>query len=150
MKRNTIVDIISALFILLFVYTSLNKFMEINTLKLVLKDYPLIGKYHNIIAWGLPVMEILISLLLFLPRTRLTGLYGSLALMSTFTLYLIYMLSFTTKFPCTCGGMLQKLTWPQHLLFNIVFILLSIWAILLVKRRSKQNEKIQDHPIVFT
>ena len=150
MKKSTIVEIISALFILLFVYTSLNKFMEVNTLKRVLIDYPLIGKFHNLIAYGLPVIEVIVSLLLFIPKTRKAGLYGSLILMSSFTLYLVYMLSFTTKLPCTCGGMLQKMSWPQHLAFNIVCVILALAGIWLSRKQPSQRKEAETSNVVFT
>ena len=134
LKRTTILEGIAALFILLFVYTGINKIIAIDTLKYVLKDYPLIGNYPALIAWGLPVIELLIAVLLFIPGTRKIGLYSSLVLMIGFTSYLIYMLRFTTQLPCTCGGMLQELSWGQHLVFNIFFIALGIIGIRLYKR----------------
>jgi putative oxidoreductase len=150
LKPATIIDIISALFILLFVYTAINKFMAMNTLKFVLKDYPLIGGMPTLFAWTLPITELIVTLWLFIPRFRLLGLYSSLALMTAFTLYLSYMLTFTTKLPCTCGGMLQKLSWPQHLMFNIFFIALATIAIKLYRKRGKQKEETEITPIAFT
>jgi len=91
----------------------------------------------NLVAWGLPIVELVVVVLLFIPKTRMKGIIASLALMLAFTIYLVYMLSFTTKLPCTCGGMLQKLSWPQHLVFNIVFILLAITALILERRNSR-------------
>lgn len=131
-------DIITALFILLFLYTAINKFIAIKDLKIVLKDYPLIGGLSEVIAWALPITEIAISALLFTPRTKLLGLYCSLILMSLFTLYLVYMLIYAPKLPCTCGGMLRKLSWSQHLIFNSIFILLAIIGI-----RINNNNRIK-------
>lgn len=149
-KRTTIVEVISALFILLFVYTAINKFLVLNDLKHVLKSFPLIGSFPQVIAWGLPISESIIALLLFIPRTKLSGLYGSLAMMTAFTFYLGYMLVFTPKLPCTCGGMLQKLSWPQHLIFNIFFVFLAIVAIRLYKKQQVTGEITETPPVLFT
>lgn len=139
-NRNTIVEIIASLFILLFAYTGINKFIAIDTLKGTLKEYPIIGDMPVLIAWGLPVIELLVSVLLFIPRTKLLGLYSAMALMISFTLYLGYMLVFTPKLPCTCGGMLQQLSWTQHLIFNLLFIVLSVCGLLLYKSKpSAEN-----------
>jgi hypothetical protein len=135
MKRNKIVEVIAALFILLFVYTATSKLIWVNDLKTVLIKYPLIGDFSNTVAWGLPIVELIVSLLLLIPATRLKGLLASFVLMSGFTLYLIYMLSFAENLPCTCGGMLQKLSWPQHLILNILYIILSLVGIRLMKKR---------------
>lgn len=139
-RRRLTIDIISALFIFLFIYTGVNKFLYVRELKIALKDYPLIGSFHTIIAWFLPAFELFASLLLFIPKTRLIGLFSSLALMIAFTLYLCYMLILTPDRPCTCGGMLQKLSWPQHLVFNLFFIVLAITAIRLYKKIKIKTE----------
>jgi putative oxidoreductase len=118
-SRTTGIDIISSLFILLFVYTAISKLYVFKDVKIILKEYPLIGGVSDFVAWSLPISELVIALFLFIPRLRLLGLYGALALMTAFTAYLAYMLSFTTKLPCTCGGFLKELGWPQHLIFNI-------------------------------
>jgi hypothetical protein len=150
MKRNQlVVEIISGLFILLFVYTGVNKLIAIDTLKFVLSKYPLIQKFPVLVAWALPMIELLVAALLFFPKTKLIGLYSSLILVIGFTCYLSYMLLFTSKLPCTCGGMLQKLTWPQHLGLNIFFIVLSLIGISLKKGNTKK-EKLEDTQIVFT
>ena len=73
-KRTTIVELISALFILLFVYTAINKLLQIDLLKAVLKEYPLIGGMATVVAWSLPAIEIIVATSLFIPRLRLLGL----------------------------------------------------------------------------
>lgn len=149
-KMTKIVEVISALFIFLFIYTAINKIISVNDLKFVLKKYPLIGSFSDIVAWALPITELIVALFLFIPRTRLLGLYSSLVLMTGFTLYLIYMLSFSSNLPCTCGGMLQKLSWPQHLVFNLIFVILSIVGIVIERRKNKIPLDQQHAPIVFT
>jgi putative oxidoreductase len=143
-KRIAFVNIVSALFIFLFVYTALNKFLAVEDLKFVLKDYPLIGSLSEVIAWGLPIIELFVSVLLLYPKSKLIGLFCSLLLMTGFTLYLGYMLTFTTDKPCTCGGMLQQLSWPQHIIFNISFIILSVIAIRLYISNSRKRDNLSE------
>ncbi len=131
-------DIIAALFILLFAYTGINKLLGIEGFRHVIKDYPLIGRYAPAMVWLVPAMELLVVLWLLILRTRLLGLYGSLTLMIIFTGYIGYLLLYTTQKYCTCGGMLQQLTMPQHLVFNILCILLAISGIWLYKKRRRR------------
>jgi putative oxidoreductase len=149
-KPNTVIEISSALFIFLFIYTGINKFLVLRELKIALKDYPLIGSMSDIIAWVLPASELIISILLFVPYTRLFGLYSSLLLMILFTLYLSYMLIFTQERPCTCGGMLQKLSWPQHFIFNIFFITLAAISIKLYKKQQKRRTDAETSSVLIT
>jgi hypothetical protein len=125
LKRNAIIEIISSLLIILFIYTSLSKLSEYNTFTVQLSKSPFITSYARSIAWGLPAVEILISLLLVLKKTRLIGLYASFFIMSLFTAYLIIMLKFSYHIPCSCGGVLQNLSWNSHIVFNAFFIIIA-------------------------
>lgn len=131
MKRIAIPEIISAVFIFLFVYTALSKIFTFHLFTQTLKETPLIGGIAPFIAIALPIIELMVSLLLLIPRTRRLGFYSTFALMLVFTLYIGYMIVFTPQLPCTCGGVIEKMTWTQHLIFNVVFTLLALTAILL-------------------
>ena len=133
-RQILIPDIISGIVLLLFLYTSLSKLKDYELFKNVLTVSPLLKPVAGIIAWLLPVTEIVIVVLLFVPRMRSKGLYASFILISIFTIYLVYMVLFTPHLPCNCGGVLKSLTWPQHIFFNLFFILLSLTGILLYKR----------------
>jgi putative oxidoreductase len=149
-KRNVLVEIIGSLLILLFVYTAINKLLDISNFTSTMSKSPLIGSSASFLAIAVPVGELMIAALLFIPRTRLAGLYGSLGLMTAFTLYIGYMLSFAEKLPCSCGGVISKMTWNQHLVFNIFFTLLSLLGVVLERRRRKQKKDPELPPVVFT
>ena len=134
LKHIIITDLISGLLLLLFLYTSLSKFADHETFKNVLLASPLLSPLADLIAWVLPFIEIVIVVLLFIPAFRLKGLYASLITILLFTLYLIYMILFTPNLPCSCGGVVQLLTWPQHIVFNLFFIFLSVIGILFYRR----------------
>lgn len=134
-KRNKITEAISAIFIFLFVYTALSKIFTFHLFSQALKETPLIGGIAIYIAFLLPAVELTVSLLLLIPRTRRFGLYSTFALMLVFTLYLGYMILFTPQRPCTCGGVLEKMTWTQHLILNIFLTILSFTAILMNPRK---------------
>jgi hypothetical protein len=148
-NKNTILEIVSALFILLFVYTSLSKFTQFEPFKIVLRDSPLIGNKNIIVAWAIPSIELIVAFLLLIPRTRLLGFYSSFALMTIFTLYLGYMIIFTPLMPCSCGGVIKQMSWNQHLVFNIFFTLLSILGCWLIKKPATK-EPAHNTQIVFT
>lgn len=138
MKRNYLVEIIAALFILLFVYTASSKLYDLNDFRYVLTFSPLLNPAAGLISWSLPLIEIIISLLLFFPRTRRVGLWSSLIIMILFTGYLTYMVYFTPHHPCSCGGVISKMTWKQHIVFNLFFTLLAALGLWLDKRRTEQ------------
>lgn len=140
MKKSLILEVIILLFVLLFVYTALSKWFLYSVYLSDLKRSPELGPFAVPISIIIPASELLVSSLLLIGRTRLLGLYGSLVLMALFTLYVTYVLTMTTQRPCTCGGIIRELTWPQHLMFNILFTSLAAIGIWLIRElRQKQN-----------
>lgn len=139
MRKTTIIEIICCLLAILFVYASVSKLVDYNTFKLQLSKSPFLTSFSNLVAYTLPIVEISVALLLALPVMRLIGLYASLFLLTLFTAYLIAMLNFSYYIPCSCGGVLSSLSWHQHIIFNIVFVALSLMGIFLQARSQKNT-----------
>ncbi len=150
MKKRFIVDIIAALFIALFVYAAASKLLDYQKFKVQIGKSPLLTAFTGWIPWFIPTIELIIGLFLVIPRFRLTALYASFGLMVMFTAYIIAILKFSEYIPCSCGGILQNMSWNQHLIFNIGFVLLSIAAIFLEGHDSKNKSPNKELPIVFT
>jgi putative oxidoreductase len=139
MKKTMIADIISALLLLLFVYTAISKLITREAFEFVLFLSPSLREYAVFLSWALPVTELVVCVLLFLPATRLAGVYASGVLLLLFTLYLVWMLLFTSDRPCQCGGVLSSLSWPQHIIFNLFFLVLSVTGMVLYKKHPVQR-----------
>lgn len=116
-----IAETCSALLILLFVYTGVSKFMDVQRFRIVVSQSPLIGDHARIVSFILPIAELATAALLFFPVTRKWGLIASFSLMLLFTIYVGYMIAFTPHLPCSCGGVIKKLSWREHLVFNLFF-----------------------------
>jgi hypothetical protein len=130
LKRSVDVEVICFLFIFLFMYAAVSKLLDYEKFKIELGKTPLLTNIAGCIAIGIPLIEIVISLMLAKSGLRLYGLYASFSLMVMFTAYLIAILQFSFYIPCTCGGVLQKLNWDAHIVFNSVFIILAVIGIL--------------------
>lgn len=139
-SRTAAIEIISSLLLMLFLYTAVSKLLHFTSFIIAMAKSPAIYEYAKPLAYTVPSIEIIIAILLFVPRTRRIGLWSSFILMAIFSIYVAYMLiAHHTDLPCTCGGVLKQLTWPQHLIFNIFFTLLAFAGILLT-RKSKGFE----------
>lgn len=134
--KDNIVTVVCYLFILLFVYAAVSKLLDFNTFQNQLGQSPLLSAYAHWVVWTVPISEILIAILLCVNRCRILGLYGFYGLMVMFTTYIIIILNFTSFVPCSCGGVLEKLGWTEHLIFNIAFIVLSGIAILILSQNN--------------
>jgi uncharacterized membrane protein YphA (DoxX/SURF4 family) len=134
MLRKAVLETICLLFILLFVYTAVSKFIDYENFRAVIGQSPLITRFAPVLAIVVPVAEIIIALLLVVPRYRRSGLYASFAMMVLFTAYIIVLVTLSEKIPCSCGGVISQMTWKQHLYFNIVFTLLALFGMWLYTR----------------
>lgn len=135
MKRQTALEIICALLVLLFLYTGLSKFLNFHTFKSDMHNQPFPGWMAQIIIYTLPSLECILATLLCFEKTRNAGLWGSLIVMLLFTFYTALVLfRFFPRVPCGCGGIIRSLTWTQHLLVNILFTTLSATGLLLNKK----------------
>lgn len=133
-NRSALIEIISVLYISMFIYTALSKWSDYTMTREQMALMPLITPVAHIIVWLLPFTEIAISLLIFFSRTRKIGLYAAVTLMILFTLYIAYMMMYYPTLPCSCGGFLDALSWTGHLIFNSVYIVLGVIALVLLKK----------------
>ncbi|WP_315815273.1 MauE/DoxX family redox-associated membrane protein [Paraflavitalea speifideaquila] len=113
--------------------------MEYSVFKEQIAESPILKPIAAIAAWLLPLTEFIVSLLLFIPRWRLKGLYASFTLMLLFTIYITAIMTFSRDLPCSCGGVIALLSWQGHLVFNSIFIVLGITGIALERRIRKQQ-----------
>jgi putative oxidoreductase len=150
MKRSTLVEIISAMLILLFLYTGVIKFLDFKVFIHDMDNQPFPNWMTPYLVWTIPTIEIIISIALLFNNTRKPGLWAACILMSLFSIYTAaVLLHFFDRVPCSCGGVIKNLTWKQHLLFNLFFEGISIAGILLINKRTKQKAK-EIHQVVFT
>lgn len=126
---------ITALAILLFAYTGISKLISHSTFYHQIKAVPIISQFATIISWSIPITEIIIALALLFKQSRIPGWYAFTALMIIFTIYIAVILGSNNPLPCSCGGIIQLLSWQQHLLLNLVFISLGVLAIMIHPKR---------------
>lgn len=147
-RKQMISSIIAAIFIFLFAYTAISKFTEFSKFMVVIRKSPLIGEMPRLVAWLVPIAELFTVALLFFNATRSLGFLYAFCLMLTFTVYIGYMLAFAPHLPCSCGGVLRKLSWSDHLFLNIALTMLAGWAYLLNRKSKPQflnKEIVQTH-----
>jgi uncharacterized membrane protein YphA (DoxX/SURF4 family) len=141
MKRNIIIEIIAFLFVLLFLYAAMNKILDYQKFTVQIGQSPLLTGFGSSIPWLVITFEVLISILLVLPRLRLVGFFASFSLMTMFTAYIWAILTFSSSIPCSCGGILEKLGWREHLIFNSAFVMLGVVGIVLEAQGSKETKR---------
>lgn len=128
-------------FILLFFYAGISKVMDFENFQVQIAQSPLLSAFADIVSYGVIIVEMIIVVFLSIPKTRQIALYASTALMSAFTIYIYLILNYSDFVPCSCGGILEKLGWTEHLIFNLICVLLGISAVLAETHRKAGSLK---------
>ena len=140
MKTRILTQCIAAVLILLFCYTAIAKLMDVEEFRRQLANQELPRWSKPALVWLIPGSEILVSLLLMIPTTRLLAFYGAAVLMTLFTGYMaLVVLGYFDRVPCSCGGVLKSMSFPVHLAFNFFFLSLSIAGIYMFHSKPKNT-----------
>jgi thiol-disulfide isomerase/thioredoxin len=136
MKPGILYNSIAHFFMLLFIYTGLIKLMDVSSFRLEMGSSTFLGSMAGFVSWALPITELILVIILFVPAWRLKGLYGSLIMMTIFTLYMVGMLFIDDRLSCSCGGIMENLKPSQHFLFNSTCIVLAGIGIGVAKKQE--------------
>jgi hypothetical protein len=134
MKRSffyLIPQIVSTLFLVLFVYTAVSKILDYRNFYSTMEQMPALKGLVSVLAPSIIIAELIIAAILVVPARRIQGLYLSLTLMTAFTFYLLFAVMSGYELPCSCGGVLRQLSWKQHVIFNFGFILFAMSGIMI-------------------
>lgn len=134
---NIFIQTVSYFFILLFIYACISKLLDFENFQVQLAQSPLVSAYAGFISYAVIAAELIIVFLLISKRFRLTGLYLSLGIMLSFAVYIYLILNYSDFVPCSCGGILEKMSWSQHLVFNMICVLLALISVIVTETKSK-------------
>lgn len=116
---------ISYFLVVLFVYTAVSKLLDIGIFQSQMAQSEMLQPYTNLLSWLVPLSELVLAGLLLSKPTRSIGLMGSFVLMLGFSFYVYLIMTYSPSLPCSCGGILQEMDWPAHLIFNLSVSLLT-------------------------
>lgn len=147
MKSNTnfkplILDTICYLFALLFIYAAVSKLLDFENFQVQLGQSPLLSAYASWVSYFVPLVELVVAVFLVVNPWRFVGLLASLMLMVMFSSYIFIVLHYTSFVPCSCGGILEKMSWNQHLVFNLFFVLLALLALVFYSGLPPSKNKL--------
>ncbi|WPU95648.1 hypothetical protein SNE25_08965 [Mucilaginibacter sabulilitoris] len=143
MKKELTYEIITGLLVLLFLYTGFSKILDFKDFEISMRFQHMPGWLTAPMTYLLPGSEILVAALMVIDRTRVTGLFAFLAMMTVFTLYVgAAWLHLFPKAPCACGGVIKSLGWGLHSVLNLAYVFLA-WMCLRYYRAPKHSTRKQ-------
>jgi hypothetical protein len=131
----------------LYMYTGWAKFMNMPAFIRGNSKIPYLGQYAKLIGYGIPTLEIVLAILLLVPVYRIMrfALWTSTLLMALFTIYLSLMVHYVEKKLCHCGGVIESMGWKTHIVFNIIWLIAGIFALVsiqIIHSKIQKNGKI--------
>lgn len=128
--RTAFLELVRYLFIVLMVYTAVSKVLDYENFKIQISQSIVISPFTNWMVWFVPGIELLIALALTTEKWKTYALHTAFLLMVIFSTYIYIILNYIPDIPCSCGGVLEHMSWREHLLFNSTFVILGFIAIL--------------------
>jgi len=137
LHQNNILKASSILLILLWSSTGLSKILEFAEFKQQL--ITILGEdMAKPVSIVIPSLELIAAMTIPFGKTGTLGLYLSLILMTTFTAYVILVITgYFGPAPCTCGGIITALSWKQHLIVNIILLLIVLYSFFNLQKRKE-------------
>src|SRR5690606_8924360 len=131
----------SFLLIILWIYAALSKLSDLEVFRIQLSRQPEpVSTMAPVMIWLLPLVELVAAAMLMFEQTRKSGLLLSFFLMLVFTVYVaLAVIGYWEDIPCSCGGVLNRLGWKDHLWFNLFFLIIATLG-LAAERHSRRSK----------
>ncbi|MVZ65734.1 hypothetical protein GQF61_07675 [Sphingobacterium sp. DK4209] len=148
MKKEKFTAILSGTIALMLFYAASTKLFNYQQAQASMQKQIFSRSIADLLTWLIPSIEFIISMLLIYTRTRIVGLWASISLLAVFTGYLLLAMSRIFGYrPCSCGGIIQQLSYGEHLVFNLVFLFLSLIALYLKKKQTQEPRTLNLLPM---
>ncbi|MBS1605323.1 MAG: hypothetical protein JST42_21845 [Bacteroidetes bacterium] len=126
-KHGYLITFLQCLVFFLFLYSGITKTMGFGLFVNGLDKSLFFDDFDTRIIGMLVIgAEFAIPVLLFFEATVLYGYLLSFVLLLLFTAYILLMFLLSPYLPCSCGGLIESLSWRQHVFFNVAFMGISL------------------------
>lgn len=129
--------------VLLWVYAAASKLLDFNMFRGQMHRQILPDLAKSTLIYILPPLELAAAFLLLFDRTQFAGFSISLVLMAAFTVYVgLAVFRIFDHVPCSCGGILSRMGWDGHFVFNLFFTLLAATGFNIIYRERRATANI--------
>lgn len=127
MKPSKAILVSCLILVFILSYTTASKLLNWPHYTSAMLAQPFAGWFNHLLAYAIPALETIATILLLIQSTRRTGLWLTTALLFLFTAYTAWILGTgQDKTTCACGGLFSQLSWKNHLLVNTGITLLAL------------------------
>ncbi|SDF26683.1 Methylamine utilisation protein MauE [Mucilaginibacter pineti] len=139
-KHQWLYELIIYLLALLFLYTAFSKLIDMRHFFRAIHNQPFPRSVDPVLTVGVPLIEIIAGISLLRIKLRKFGLYLSMILMLAFTIYVgLAVFHVFKRVPCGCAGVFQAMSWPTHLIFNLLFLGMAIAGLIIESKEANSK-----------
>lgn len=132
-------NIFSYLIAVIFSYSFFIKVQDfINFKKKMFQSELINNDLVPLFSYTIPFIEITIAMCILFNIKKSVFLYISFFVLIIFTIYLIALNEYSLFNGCSCGGIFENLTYFQHIIVNLTFIIFNFLAIVLSRLNNKR------------
>lgn len=129
--KTNLTWVLSGIIIFIFIYSSIDKLLHTDSFSASLAQSLFIPQqWKTAVLWGTILMELVVPLLFIFRNSREVGFLLSFGIFMLFSGYVFLMMNYSPFLPCSCGGFMERLSWPQHLFLNIVLTIVALLGFL--------------------
>ena len=139
MKRFAVTLLIAFALVLLFAYTAISKLTDYESFRTQL-GHSGAGRLFAPVAWLVPLSELVIVGMLIVKRWRRAGLVAACIFLVVATIYIAVGMGAAIDLECACGGFLDAMPKPAHILFNLFFAGGAVAAIQMEKANIRTKD----------
>lgn len=142
MKRNKAILIFSnltaGLLVVIFCTAVVSKMFGFKTFRYNLGETVGLKDWASFLSYFLLTIYLSAITLLCISRLRMIGYYLSFTLLLSYSVYIGILFSTSQAMPCTCIGILDRLTWKQNLICSIVMLILISATVVMLSIRQDE------------
>ena len=138
LKFNTLV-LISSMYVnfIIYFYSGIDKLLNFNQFVNNFSKSPFSPQLYLVELCAVIIfLEIGFSALLFFEKTKRISLIGFGIISLLFSLYISLMIFYSPYLPCSCGGIIDLLSWNQHLMLTVFLTVISFYSSFLIKNEN--------------
>ncbi len=136
--NKTIIGI--SMLVILFTYLGTNRLAFRESFAFNLLNSPILPISRPdaiLISWLIPLLELTTAILLIWPRSQFIGLNFSVFLLGVYSCYVLGILYLASYTPCSCGGILDFLSWQQQLWISFICLAIAALSLYYFKKPIK-------------
>jgi uncharacterized membrane protein YphA (DoxX/SURF4 family) len=143
LRKTWLYDLICFVLVLNYFYEGVQKLAYLDVYGFWITHAPVIRKFGSILKYAIPISEIVIAVLLLMPKFRKAAFIASIFMQIGFILWVMSVYLFTGYLFWPYHALWDNPTWMQKMVYGLMLAWMALTGILLSRSKTRSNGKIK-------